>query len=105
MTEPLLCAECEAPATRFVDRDAPYDPHCETCYCKFFAECGHCGAVHLLDELGDYQTCAATRMDPAEYEPCCPSCRPSGPDEDSAYDNAEDDDDGFDERPYLDWED
>lgn len=80
--EPVLCCECDAPATHFTEPDADYDPHCDAHYAENFATCSHCGAVVPKDEIGSILVLPGTRLDPDEYEERCEQCCPAEPDDD-----------------------
>lgn len=77
LAEPILCVNCDKPATKFPQGD---DEFCDGCYAERFEQCGNCEAWVRKDEIGSRQTLPATRMDPAEYEECCSQCAPSGDD-------------------------
>lgn len=68
----MTCAHCEAaPATRFVEERASYDPCCEDCFADRYAVCRACGAAVPAEELDEDDECEA--------------CAPPRPDADEAY--------------------
>ena len=79
--DPILCADCEAPATRCLDLHSDYDPRCEACFLKAFVQCPRCDRWIMEDEQASMLTSHATRYDPAEYEDGCVNCLPDGPDD------------------------
>jgi hypothetical protein len=82
-----LCDHCDtAPATHFLELDSPHDPCCEACHAKLFTECPRCQAEVMVDDLVSFESCRATRYDPAEYETGCTNCLMDRGDDRSADD-------------------
>jgi hypothetical protein len=85
---PVLCCECDQPATHFTGPREDYDPHCDAHFAGHFAECPNCGTTAPVGDLFDICTAPQTFWSPAEGETRCVKCCPPQPEDDGdrAYD-------------------
>ncbi len=87
------CVECDQPATKFLDKQAAYDPYCPIHFEEAgFVPCPNCSHEVAPDDLFDIETSKRTMWEPAEYDTvcrfCCPETDPE-PDPDRWRDDCE----------------
>lgn len=91
----LMCSHClRHEALYFLTLSNPEDPCCDDCYTELYTICPTCGRTVQQTDIVSYQSCPATRIDPAEYEVGCCNCLNVGDrDDDGPYDTLEERDD------------